>query len=287
MLLAVVIIGGSLCLVVWAAHLAAAHRQQSGLASAERPIMELGMLSETDRRERRSPPITISIPLAGPAGDAARLQLLAARFGEGSLFIVQRCQMRSRIDAELETELRQLSRGGDGPPATIMVRTRCAADHHRLMELARAGETVPFAILADILQRASFTVDWPAPERHFELDGRRLRGAHEKSLALLMEWLTPEQRDQFDRDGAFKVVGSDSGKRYLIRRAGPYNISELDDFGSEAAYWCFVPKPPALAAGDVLLAQKIALEKREVETLNIANRRPASLGLRLQHVEGL
>jgi hypothetical protein len=49
------------------------------------------------------------------------------------------------------------------------------------------------------------------------------------------------------------------------------NVHELDRAGNVVAHWCFAPKGD-LATGDVLLAQKIALETVEREILKIANR---------------
>lgn len=44
------------------------------------------------------------------------------------------------------------------------------------------------------------------------------------------------------------------------------NVLELDEEGQPKVGWCFVPTRP-LAAGDVMLAQKIALETEEMSVL--------------------
>jgi hypothetical protein len=49
------------------------------------------------------------------------------------------------------------------------------------------------------------------------------------------------------------------------------NIEELDSGGNVGTQWCFGPQGN-LAVGDVMLAQKIALETIEVEALAKANR---------------
>lgn len=49
------------------------------------------------------------------------------------------------------------------------------------------------------------------------------------------------------------------------------NVVELDASGQPAIGWCFVPDR-ALAAGDVMLAQKIALETDEAAVLALAHR---------------
>jgi hypothetical protein len=48
------------------------------------------------------------------------------------------------------------------------------------------------------------------------------------------------------------------------------NIQELGANGRTVAQWCFAPEA-TLAAGDVLLAQKIALETMEQRVLTLAN----------------
>jgi hypothetical protein len=48
------------------------------------------------------------------------------------------------------------------------------------------------------------------------------------------------------------------------------NIHELDTDGDTVAQWCFAPEGK-LATGDVLLAQKIALETMEQQVLALAN----------------
>ena len=49
------------------------------------------------------------------------------------------------------------------------------------------------------------------------------------------------------------------------------NVLELDDDGRAMAGWCFIPDC-YLVAGDVMLAQKIALETNERGALAIAHR---------------
>ena len=68
----------------------------------------------------------------------------------------------------------------------------------------------------------------------------------------------------------FDVVGCDTGRRYRITRGTAMNIHELDTDGDTAAQWCFAPEGK-LATGDVLLAQKIALETMEQQVLALAN----------------
>jgi hypothetical protein len=69
----------------------------------------------------------------------------------------------------------------------------------------------------------------------------------------------------------FYVTGCDTGTRYRIRAGTIMNIDELDCRGKAVAQWCFGPQGD-LAVGDVMLAQKIALETMELEALSKANR---------------
>jgi hypothetical protein len=99
------------------------------------------------------------------------------------------------------------------------------------------------------------------------------RVAERKGDALLRSWLSSEQVDQWDLHGHFETIGVQTGRRYRLRRGKEMNIDELDSRGKVVAQWCFGPLGN-LAIGDVLLAQKIALETMECEALRIANRRP-------------
>lgn len=92
-----------------------------------------------------------------------------------------------------------------------------------------------------------------------------------RGLQLLREWLSPEQLAQYEAHKYFDVTGCHSGKRYRIRHGTGTNVHELDDTGRPKDGWCFVPRN-CLVAGDVMLAQKIALETNEQDALRIARR---------------
>jgi hypothetical protein len=93
--------------------------------------------------------------------------------------------------------------------------------------------------------------------------------AEERGLTLLKEWLSPEQLAQYHAKGYFDVVGCVSGKRYRIHYGTSMNVHEIDNDGSVRVGWCFVPNI-CLVAGDVMLAQKIALETNELGALAVA-----------------
>ena len=70
---------------------------------------------------------------------------------------------------------------------------------------------------------------------------------------------------------SFDIIGCHTGHRYRISLARGTNVQELDDVGRPVMGWCFVPSGD-LVAGDVVLAQKVALETDERSALAVANR---------------
>lgn len=97
------------------------------------------------------------------------------------------------------------------------------------------------------------------------------RGAAEKkAMMLLGSWLTPEQDKQWVAHREFDVIGCDTGARYRVTYRAVMNVHQLDPAGRTVAQWCFAPEG-GLAPGDILLAQKIALETMERTALALAN----------------
>jgi len=95
--------------------------------------------------------------------------------------------------------------------------------------------------------------------------------AQERGIQLLKENLSAAQRRQYDKYGYFDVTGGKTGKRYRIRHGRQMNIEQLDRNGRRVCGWCFFPQG-SLVSGDVMLAQKAALELFEGDALRIANR---------------
>jgi hypothetical protein len=117
------------------------------------------------------------------------------------------------------------------------------------------------AVVALIVMAGLLHEYWrPRPRTH----------AEKRAVALLLSWLTPEQEKQWKARGAFDVIGGDTGRRYRITYRAVMNVHELDPDGHAVKQWCFAPEG-RLAVGDVLLAQKIALETMETKALTIAN----------------
>jgi hypothetical protein len=109
-----------------------------------------------------------------------------------------------------------------------------------------------------------------APLHEFHGRPRPRTEADKRAMALLRSWLTPDQEKQWDARGAFEVIGCDTGRRYRITYRAVMNVHQLDPDGHPVQQWCFAPEGN-LAVGDVLLAQKIALETMETMALAIAN----------------
>ena len=96
---------------------------------------------------------------------------------------------------------------------------------------------------------------------------------YRRGLKLLKANLTPSQLTEFLTYRRFDVVGGMTGRTYRIRFAGVMNVQELDQQGRCVQRLCFLPEGQ-LVDGDVVLAQKVALETFEGEVLVIANKCP-------------
>jgi hypothetical protein len=147
------------------------------------------------------------------------------------------------------------------------------------------GQTEPERNAPELLPRRHETqrrlLEWWAQQRHdyartaffgYDVSGETgTKRAQERGLQLLKENLAPPQRQQYEKYGYFDVVGGRTGKRYRIRHGRQMNIEQLDKNGRRVCGWCFYPQG-SLVAGDIMLAQKVALELFETDALRIANR---------------
>ena len=98
--------------------------------------------------------------------------------------------------------------------------------------------------------------------------------ARQRRTRLLRANLTPAQLKQYETFRYFDVVGGETGHRYRIHRGDALNVDEYDDAGAPISRWCFLPDGN-LVRGDILLAQKLALELFESDARAIANRNPS------------
>jgi hypothetical protein len=95
--------------------------------------------------------------------------------------------------------------------------------------------------------------------------------ARARSLRLLEENLSPNQLEHFSKRRFFHVVGGTTGNHYRISYGTSMNVSQIDKNGFAVRRLCFYPQH-ALPEGDVLLAQKLALELFELDALTVANK---------------
>lgn len=104
--------------------------------------------------------------------------------------------------------------------------------------------------------------------------------AYDKARRLLLEWLSPEQRAQFEKNGTFDVIGSATAHRYRISQDPTYNVEDVSaGSATHREVLCVVSIEPC-PIFDTMLAQKIMIENDERAFLAIANlsralRRPA------------
>jgi len=90
-----------------------------------------------------------------------------------------------------------------------------------LVTLLRIADDQFSRLLAACSRRARSFRDWYQRPSTSELRGRKL----------LREWLSSEQRTQYDAHNYFEVKGCHTGKRYRIRQGIVANVEELDDAG--------------------------------------------------------
>jgi hypothetical protein len=98
---------------------------------------------------------------------------------------------------------------------------------------------------------------------------RSRKEAQERANQFLMQNLSPAQRKQYAKHGYFDVTGGDTGKRYRIWHGYQLNVEQLHQNGKRVRL-CFLPTG-GLPVGDIMLAQKIALELFESEALEVVN----------------
>jgi hypothetical protein len=124
--------------------------------------------------------------------------------------------------------------------------------------------TVPASWIGRAVLHLIHAVQTAQSRRRARFESRAARG-----ITLVREWLSPQQRQQLECFNHFEVIGCDSGKSYRIQHGVCQNVLELDGDGRPRMGWCFIPEGN-LVPGDVMLAQKIALETDERGALAVA-----------------
>lgn len=88
--------------------------------------------------------------------------------------------------------------------------------------------------------------------------------AEQRSLSLLLNLLSREQHDEFDRYGYFHVTGGGSGDRYRIRRNTGVNVDVLGADGNVNYHLCARPSGD-IPMYDVMAGQLLFLQDRDAE----------------------
>lgn len=105
----------------------------------------------------------------------------------------------------------------------------------------------------------------------------RCNAAKARARELLLEHLTPGQRETCDRSGWFIVEGGKSKTKYRIRALESMvaNVDVLNARGAPLHRLCAHARVGTVPLGDQLLSQKIMLELAEDDFLRTANRHAA------------
>jgi hypothetical protein len=145
--------------------------------------------------------------------------------------------------------------------------------HHRLghcsCEISYVVNEAPHGYwMRNCLRRIFTAIGDPAAQAHLTI-----REAQARGVQLLKENLSPAQRDQYEELRYIEVVGGQTGKRYRIHLGSLMNVELLDSKGKPVATLCFMPRGK-LAEGDIMLAQKLALELFEADALKVAKKIP-------------
>lgn len=113
-------------------------------------------------------------------------------------------------------------------------------------------------------------------ERRMEREAQQAR-ASERAKETLLEFLSPSQRDEYQRVGRFHCQDR-SGKRYAILPRKLDGVIEYEG-NKPAGMWCVHEVGMPLPIEDTMLAQKLAIEAGgEEELRRVAFHRPYHVG---------
>lgn len=96
------------------------------------------------------------------------------------------------------------------------------------------------------------------------------RKAEARAKKLLLTCLTPEQRNDWEKEQAFRVISADGERIYQIKRGRCRNVQLLNPEGQVIRHYCAHPIED-VPDDDTVLAQKLMLETCEQEFLRLAN----------------
>lgn len=99
-----------------------------------------------------------------------------------------------------------------------------------------------------------------------------------KGWELLRSNLDPDQLAEFEEKKYFHCIGGTTGHFYRITEGSQQNVYVIDpESGKATVGQCFLPVGD-LVIGDVMLAQKVALELNEAEALRVAIKFRSDIG---------
>ncbi len=127
--------------------------------------------------------------------------------------------------------------------------------------------------VADLRQRAEEAARRSVRHQAAEKQRRQAQEqADDRATRLLLQHLTPVQRDAFLAHKRFDVVAR-SGTVYRLRLGWAGNVEALDETGTPVRRYCIHPNV-LVPQADNLLCQKLLLETSEERFLKIANMTP-------------
>lgn len=198
---------------------------------------------------------SLGVDLAGSSADRQ-----AVYFGGGH-------RLGRPVPETVQQQTNAVRREELGPPLTASQVAARLAEWGRLAAERFARNFHMDLVAYDRAVRPLF--DEAANDDHISAAARE--AAFVRGETLLREWLTPAQLAQYDREKCFEVIGCHTGRRYRIDRACAFNVKLLRGSGTVEEEICFLPAGN-LVSGDVMLAQKLALETDENAALAVANR---------------
>lgn len=111
----------------------------------------------------------------------------------------------------------------------------------------------------DAAEREAMAAEQANREAMYQARFERLRLAEERAALLLLDVLSPQQRETYEEYGWFEVVKQ--GRRFRVHYLNVSNIVEYNMVtGAPIRTWCIVPTGNDIPLSDVLVSQKLLLD---------------------------